>query len=112
MKKHKFDLELFWSLPTCLGDLSAGNGAYCAVGAAYKALGESKVDSRECNIRWSLSPCMILGVDLGDAFEVNDNGDTEKAKRLVLNRLIASGKIKFTEDPRIFKVSKEAIINV
>lgn len=112
MSKPKFDLDLFWSLPRCGGALTDFRGAYCAIGAAMKAMGYSdeylcyhaggtvgaaetlRLSSEERDNIWKTNDG--YGYD-GELYEVNP----EKAKRMLIEAL--EGKVEFVSKEVTFK---------
>ena len=100
----KFDINKFWSLPTCTHALSDGQGRYCAMGAffasatdRYEAILSNDEHSRVVNIN-------NYGIDTAECaavvrqrflqysyFNPHPNANPERAKRLVVELLLAKG---------------------
>jgi len=102
MSKPKMDLEMFWSLPRGMGDLEF-NGKYCALGAALKSVGLNTYYSCIPNLDPSWTGSYLNEHPLNTAWKINDDGEVDKAKRMVLEYLVEKDLVEFTEDPLIYK---------
>lgn len=79
--KKKFNQKLFWSLPTTTEQMACGN-AYCAIGAAAKAMGISDSileEEEEDGFPYAILP-ILMGMTIDEmekVYYINDFGDPD-----------------------------------
>jgi hypothetical protein len=133
MSKPKFDIDLFWNLPTCTHLLINGD-KYCAMGAAGIALDRPSVNydniflekhdwswyllDRETRMR--IININNFGVDESKrdirrdkefcSYDVNNphpNANPERAKRILVEYLLANDLVEFTNLAKAEQFVKE-----
>lgn len=82
----KLNLDEYFSLPTCQGRLTDGNGRFCAIGAFNEVMGfRQQYDELEF-----LTDCPEFA---GMVININDHIHPELAKKYLVNQLLAWGLI-------------------